>query len=38
MSVRLGKWFEAHATGWGVFVLAGLVAVIALISGQWLIG
>lgn len=39
ISIRVGSWFEARATGWGVAALPVLVSLIALVAGaRWLLG
>lgn len=36
LAVRVGGWFEAHATGWGVLIVPLVLA--GLIAAAWLLG
>ena len=39
LSVRVGSWFEARATGWGVAALPLLVTLVILVAGaHWVLG
>lgn len=39
LSIRLGGWFEAHATGFGVAAIPVVVALLALVAAmRWLLG
>jgi hypothetical protein len=38
LSVKLGRWFEAKATGWGVAALPALMVAVAVIVGARLLG
>lgn len=33
LSLKLGSWFEAHATGWGVIAVPIVVLVLAVAAG-----
>jgi hypothetical protein len=37
ISLRLGKWFEARGTGWGVLAVPLVVLLLALVAGSRLV-